>query len=61
MKRFAVLNTSNLVSNIIVAGSKEIADQVTGSNCIELSYNQNVGYNDFYDGTTFVPAENPES
>ena len=60
MKKFAVLDTLNLVANIIVAGSKDIAEQVTGSNCIEINYGQTVSINDFYNGTTFVPAETPE-
>ena len=60
MKKFAVLDASNLVANIIIAGSKDIAEQVTGSNCAEINYDQTVNINDSYNGTTFVPAETPE-
>jgi hypothetical protein len=40
MFKFAVLDNNNKVTNIIVAESKEIAEELTGLTCIE--YNDNV-------------------
>jgi hypothetical protein len=34
MKKYAVLNASNLVENVIVANSLEVAERVTGCNCV---------------------------
>ena len=54
MKTFAVLNYDS-VTNIIVADSKEIAETVTGSICVEYTSDNPavVGYT--YNGTFFVP------
>lgn len=35
MKNFAVIDQNNLVVNVIVADSKEVAESVTGLTCIE--------------------------
>lgn len=35
MRKFAVLN-DNLVSNIIIANSLSVAEQITASTCIEI-------------------------
>ena len=37
MANFAVLDENSKVSNIIVADSKEIAEQVTGLPCVEYT------------------------
>jgi hypothetical protein len=37
MKNFAVIDENNLVVNVIVADSKEVAESVTGLTCIEDS------------------------
>jgi len=34
MKRYAVLTIDNLVDNVIVADSLEVAEQVSSSNCV---------------------------
>ena len=35
MKNFAVIDQNNLVVNVIIADSKEVAESVTGLTCIE--------------------------
>ena len=42
MANFAVLN-GNTVQNIIVAESKEIAEEVTNSECVECSVGVGIG------------------
>ena len=37
MKRYAVLDSNNIVINLIVANSLEIAEQVTGCVCIFIT------------------------
>jgi len=37
MKKYAVLDSSNLVNNIIIANSLDIAETVTGCNCIFIT------------------------
>lgn len=52
MANFAVIK-SNKVVNIIVADTKEIAEQVTGSECVEY-FNNNIAHIGLgYDGSTF--------
>lgn len=50
MGNFAIVS-EGIVTNIIVADSKEIADQVTGLNCIEYT-EENLAYvgGDYIDG-----------
>jgi hypothetical protein len=36
MKQYAVLNSSNIVENIIVASTLEMAEKVTNSYCIQI-------------------------
>jgi hypothetical protein len=50
---FAVIG-NNVVTNIIVADSKEIAEQVTNATCIEYSEANPAGIGWTYDGTTFT-------
>jgi hypothetical protein len=57
MKKFAVLDSSNKVVNIIVAGSKEIAEAVSSSNCVQIDSNDAVSIDYTYDGTTFTAPE----
>lgn len=52
MKNFAVLNHS-IVENIIVAESKEIAEQVIGKTCVEYTSDNPAHIGLGYDGTTF--------
>lgn len=55
MAKFAVIDTSNNVCNIIVAESLEIALEVTGATCVELP-EYGFGIGDSYDGTQFIKA-----
>jgi len=50
---YAVIE-SGIVTNIIVANTKEIAEQVTGQTCIEYTDENpaRIGYT--YDGTNFI-------
>ena len=56
MKTFAVI-VSNIVENVIVADSKEIAEQVTDQKCIEYTYENPAGIGWIYDeeSNTFIP------
>lgn len=58
MTKFAIIDTSNNVSNIIVAESLEIAQEATGATCVELPEYE-FGIGDSYDGTQFIKAETP--
>lgn len=54
MPNYAVIK-NGIVDNVIVADSKEIADQVTGLNCIEITSEPGapaIGW--LYDGTSFI-------
>jgi len=57
MATFAVIN-SDIVENIIVADTKEIAEQVTGKECIEYTDSNpaNIGWT-YADGVFTAPAE----
>jgi len=52
MKTYAVLN-SNIVENIIVADSKEIAENVTKKLCIEITQTKPVQIGDTYENNIF--------
>ena len=59
MATFAVLS-NNLVTNIIVADSKEIAEQATASTCVEYTADNFAGIGWTYDGSVFTaPVEEP--
>lgn len=53
MTNYAVLNVNNEIINIIVADSKEIAEQATGAHCEELP-EFDFGIGDSWDGTQFI-------
>jgi hypothetical protein len=53
MATFAVLE-NNLVNNIIIADSKEIAEEVTNSTCVEYTAENPVGIGWTYDGSVFT-------
>ena len=54
---YAVMSGNN-VTNVIVADSKEIAEQVTGSTCIEYTDANPAHIGLKYDGTTFEQPVN---
>ena len=54
MNNYAVI-VGNLVTNIIVADSKEIAEEVTNATCIEYDETSPVGIGWTYDGTALTP------
>lgn len=56
MPNFAVLS-GNRVMNIIVSDSKEIAESITNSKCIEYDIDSNQAIiGQFWDGTNFVSS-----
>ena len=52
MASYAVIK-DNLVTNVIVADSKEIAEQITGLLCVEYTENNPACIGLGYDGTQF--------
>jgi hypothetical protein len=55
MKKYAVLNSDNVVNNIIIANSLEIAEQVTGSICIFVASDDNTcKIGQLYSGGVFI-------
>lgn len=52
-KKFAVVAPNGFVLNIIVADSKEIAEEVTGSTCVEYTDDNTAHIGLTYDGTSF--------
>jgi hypothetical protein len=57
MANYAVIQ-NNIVTNVIVADSKEIAEEVTGLVCIEYTEENPAGIGWVYDGTNFIaPTE----
>lgn len=57
MANYAVIQ-NNKVVNVIVADSKETAEEVTGSTCIEYTETNPAGIGWTYNGSTFeVPVE----
>ena len=61
MKTFAVLNGENVVTNIIVCDSLEIAEQVTQCVCVEYTEENPASIGWIYDPATntFSPPEPP--
>ena len=53
MATFAVL-TNSVVSNVIVADSKEIAEEATNATCIEYTETDTVNIGWTWDGTKFT-------
>jgi len=58
MADFAVLS-GNLVVNVIVADTIEIAEAVTNATCIEYTSENPAGIGWTWDGTTFIPPTDP--
>lgn len=56
MKTFAVVN-NNIVINIIVANTKEIAEEITGFTCIEYTEKNPAGVGWKFDGEKFISFE----
>ena len=59
MANFAVLNQTNIVANIIVAETQEIAEDVTKATCIEYTDENRAEIGWIYDPETgtFAPPE----
>jgi hypothetical protein len=59
MANFAVLNQTNVVANIIVAETQEIAEDVTKATCIEYTDENPAEIGWIYDPVTgtFAPPE----
>ena len=55
MAKFVALQ-DGIVVNVLVADTQEIAETVTGLNCIEVTDEVRVEIGGSYDGTTFYPA-----
>ncbi len=58
MKKYAVLDSENIVTNVIVAGSLELAESITSQKCIyvtDLTGNPYIGYA-YSDGTFAGPT-----
>jgi hypothetical protein len=53
MANFAVIK-DGVVDNVIVADTKEIAEQVTGLTCVEYTEENPAGIGWTYDGANFV-------
>lgn len=53
MANYAVLENENII-NIIIADSKEIAEEITGKVCIEYTDTDPVGVGGFYRNETFI-------
>lgn len=61
MKRYAVLTMENIVENVIVADSLEIAESVTASNCVLITNSTgtpHIGLS-YSDGVFEQPAVEP--
>jgi hypothetical protein len=57
MKTYAVLNSSSIVENLIVASSLEMAETVTGANCVHVALGLQANIGDIYsDGSFSTPA-----
>jgi hypothetical protein len=56
MSVFAVV-VDSIVENVIVAESKEIAEEVTGKLCIECSDSSPAQISGTWDGTRFIPVK----
>jgi hypothetical protein len=57
MATFAVLGNDDSVINVIVAESKEIAEEVTGKICIACSGTEKLGH--IWNGSEFIAPEVP--
>jgi len=57
MKKFAVLDFNNEVTNLIVASSLEVAEQVSASTCREIPNGTLVSIGFAWDGTRYIPLK----
>jgi hypothetical protein len=60
MKKYAVLNSSNIVENVIIANSLNVAETVTGCNCVFVTPEDvTCDLGKLYSGGVFIdpPAE----
>jgi hypothetical protein len=55
MANFAMLDESNVVLNVIVADSKEIAEDVTGKVCVPCEGTHQMG--NIWNGSEFIVPE----
>jgi len=54
MANYAVIK-DNVIDNVIVADTKEIAETITGLNCVEIPFEVNApGIGWSYDGINFI-------
>jgi hypothetical protein len=60
MANYAVINNEKVI-NVILADSKEIAEEVTGLTCIEYTEENPAGIGWTYDGTDFTAPVIEES
>lgn len=56
MANYAVIE-NNIVTNVIVADSKEIAEEVIGLTCVEYTDKNPAGIGWTYNGSTFTAPE----
>lgn len=56
MPKFAVINSSNMVTNVVVADTEQDAVSATGETCVEITNLGGIGWT--WDGTNFVHPEN---
>lgn len=62
MKKYAVLNDENVVTNIIVASNKEEAEKLTSSECILITSETGLAWvNLTYSGGTFEQPPAPQT
>ena len=58
---FAVVNESNIVENIIICDSKEVAEAVTKKICIEYTNENPAGIGWTYDNGVFIAPVVPKT
>jgi hypothetical protein len=56
MPIFVVMH-NNIVSNRIVADTKELAEEATNATCVEVPKFKEINNGWFYDGTDFISPE----
>jgi len=59
MAFFAVIGADNIVENVIIADSLEIANEITGKNCVEYTEQHPAGIGWTYAGTHFIQPQLP--
>jgi hypothetical protein len=62
MKKYAVIDSDNIVYNIVIADSLDVAEKVTGSNCIFISpENDTCNIGKLYSDGSFIDPEEEET